>query len=45
MKTYRCVFKDGSELMVVSSDKARAILTAKELSSSVLVNVFIEGEW
>ena len=46
MKTYRCVFSDGEDLLVVSSDKARAILTAKELNPDfTLVNIFIDGQW
>ena len=46
MKTYRCVFSDGDDLLVVSSDKARAILIAKELNPDfTLINVLTEDEW
>lgn len=46
MKTYRCVFASGYELSLIASDKALAILNAKELyADSPLVNVFVEGEW
>ena len=46
MKTYRCVFSEGDDLLVVSSDKEKAILIAKELHPELtLVNIFIEGQW
>ena len=46
MKTYRCVFTEGDDFLIVASDKARAILTAKELNPNfTLINVFVDGDW
>ena len=46
MKTYRCVFSEGDDFLIVASDKARASLTAKELNPNfTLINVLTEDEW
>jgi hypothetical protein len=45
MKTWRCVFADGAESLILARDKATAILSAAELYGSNPVNVFLEDEW
>ena len=45
MKCWRCVFNDGAQYLILSTDRSSAMVSAQELYGSLPVNVFLEEEW